>query len=125
MQNLAATIREQIEELDARLASLDSDAKPIREQLGNIDRTRSKLSQQRTELREKLKEMEAKPRVSDHAVIRYLERKHGFDFERVRDELLTPTVITAMNLGAEGVKINGGTLKLRGRTVTTYVDGQP
>lgn len=61
------------------------------------------------------------PRVSDHAVIRYLERKHGFSFEEVRDGLLTQTVKQAMEVGASAVKVDGMTLKIRGNCVTTVV----
>ena len=32
------------------------------------------------------REMSAKPRVSDHAVVRYLERKYNFSFEDIREE---------------------------------------
>lgn len=47
------------------------------------------------------------PRVSDHALVRYLERVHNFDFQPYRDEILTDKVKTALMLGATGYKING------------------
>jgi hypothetical protein len=62
--------------------------------------------------------------ISDHAVIRYLERRHGFDFEAVRDEILTPAVRGAVNAGASGVKVDGGTFKIQDRTITTHIRGK-
>lgn len=120
--SLQTEIREKIEDLDARIEALSADAKPIREQISNIDRQLAKLRAERAEHATKLVEMKAKPRVSDHAVLRYLERKYGFTFEDVRSELLTPFVLQAMDVGAESVRMNGGTLKLKGRTVVTYVE---
>lgn len=120
--NIAAGIREKIEGLDARIEALKADAKPLREQVSNIDRTIGKLNAERAELSNRLMDLKQKPRVSDHAVVRYLERKYGFTFEDVREELLTDAVRQAMDMGAEGVRMNGGVLKLKGRTVVTYVE---
>lgn len=120
--NLQSALNAKIEELRGRIDALEGDAKPIREQLGNIDRTKAKLRTELTDAQEKIKELSAKPRVSDHAVIRFLERKHGFTFEDVRAELLTDAVIAAMRAGAEGVKTPHGKLKLKGMTVVTFID---
>lgn len=115
-------LREKVEDLDARIEALKATAKPLRDQCSNIDRTIGKLNAERAEHIAKLMELSEKPRVSDHAVIRYLERKYGFTFEDVRAEMLTPAVLNAMDAGANGVKLNGGTFKIKGRTVTTYVE---
>ena len=110
-----------VADLEARVEALQQDAVPLREQLGNIDRTLGKLGQEKGELLQQIKTARQSPRVSDHAVIRYLERKHGFSFEKVRKELLTPEVVRAMDAGADGVKVNGCTLKIKGRTVATCI----
>lgn len=62
--------------------------------------------------------------ISDHAVIRYLERCYGFDFEEVRDEIVTPAVRAAGNMGAACVKVAAGTFKITGRTITTFIIGK-
>ena len=119
---MISELREKVDDLDARIAALTSDAKPVREQVANMDRQLSKLRAEREEVAAKLRDMSAKPRVSDHAVIRYLERKYGFTFEDIRKELLTDAVRQAMDAGADGIRMNGGVLKIRGRTVVTYVE---
>lgn len=64
----------------------------------------------------------AQPRMSDHAVIRVLERRYGFDFEKFRDQLLTPTVRLGIELGARAVKApDGGKFTIRENCVTSYV----
>lgn len=118
--SLLNDLREKKDELDARIEALRAEAKPVREQVSNIDRQLAKLQAECAEVRQKLAELTEKPAVSDHAVIRYLERKYNFTFDDVREELLTDTVIDAMRAGIPRVKMNGGTLILKGMKVVTY-----
>lgn len=89
--------------------------KPAQRQISEIDTDL-------TELYVKLSEVKKEPRVSDHAVVRFLERVHNFDFEDQREKLLTPTVLTAMKMGSGKVKCDGYSLILKGNTVITVVD---
>ncbi len=54
--------------------------------------------------------------VSDHAVLRYLERQHGIDIEAVRKHL-AGRAISAAELGAVSVRIENVKLMLRSRGV--------
>lgn len=56
--------------------------------------------------------------VTDHAVLRYLERAHGVDVEGLRKRI-GRTVDNGVNLGANGVKFCGLSYVLAGRTVVT------
>lgn len=47
-----------------------------------------------------------KIRVSDHALIRYMERVHGYDLAPLRDEL-SKKISTAAAVGAKNFKDNG------------------
>ena len=40
------------------------------------------------------------PQVSDHAVLRYLERKYNLDTDAIRKEILTPQALAAIKRGA-------------------------
>jgi predicted nuclease with TOPRIM domain len=120
--DLLTSLRAKHEELEARIDALKVEAKPIRDQLANMDRQISKLGNEISPIRHRITELSAAPRVSDHAVIRYLERKYGFVFDDVRSELLTPAVLEAMKVGCESVKTASGTLKLKGKTVVTFID---
>ncbi len=62
------------------------------------------------------------PRVTDHAVLRYLERAHGLDVELVRRHL-EGLAANAVELGATGVRIERVMLVLRSETVTTVLPG--
>lgn len=58
--------------------------------------------------------------VSDHAVVRYLEREKGVDIKALKAEMLTPTVRTAIKAGAVGVVVGSTSLKVC-RTGSTAV----
>lgn len=60
--------------------------------------------------------------ITDHSVLRYLERVWGVDVEAARAEMLTASnaVTAAASFGADTVKMgNGARLRLCGDTVVT------
>lgn len=60
--------------------------------------------------------------VSDHALLRYLERVRGIHVEAIRAELSSPAVHQAVAMGCTTVKLGcGARLKLRGNHVTTVL----
>jgi hypothetical protein len=66
-------------------------------------------------------------RVSDHAVLRYLERVGGFDIEALRRDI-RDRVYKAADAGASGVVVDGFRYCIRadregGRVITTVIDG--
>lgn len=61
------------------------------------------------------------PRITDHAVLRYIERVHGVDVEKIRSQLLTDAVKLAARTGASKVKRHDCTLVLKSDAVVTVV----
>lgn len=58
--------------------------------------------------------------VSDHAVLRYLERVKGIDIEATRAEMQSKALDTAVAIGCDTVILgNGARLKLVGDVVQT------
>lgn len=61
--------------------------------------------------------------VSDHAVLRYLERHYGVDVEAIRAEMESPVIGKAAAFGCNTVKMpNGVRLKLQGDVVATALE---
>lgn len=56
--------------------------------------------------------------VSDHAVLRYLERHCGIDCEGVR-RMIEAAAAPAIECGAASVTVNGAKFAIIGRSVTT------
>lgn len=67
------------------------------------------------------KNFEAPVTVSDHALVRYMERVMNLDLDSIRQQILTPERVSAIKAGA--VEIIGGdcTLRCKNRTVITIV----
>jgi hypothetical protein len=60
--------------------------------------------------------------ISDHAVLRYLERVKGVDIASVREEMRTAGLSAAIAIGADTVKLgNGCRLKITNETVVTVL----
>lgn len=60
--------------------------------------------------------------VSDHAILRYLERVKGVDIEAIRAELTTATIDQAAAFGCDTIiRGDGSRLKLHGDIVATVL----
>jgi hypothetical protein len=60
--------------------------------------------------------------VSDHAVVRYLERVYGIDMDAIRSEIATPVVMLAQGFGCGTVVgRNGCRVMIRDGVVTTVM----
>ena len=71
--------------------------------------------------------MRRKVRVTDHALIRFLERAGGFEIEKLRREIAKKVYKSAPE-GATGIKVDGIQFVIVGdgeeRVVTTVLDQQ-
>jgi len=61
--------------------------------------------------------------VSDHAVLRWLERVAMVDIEAVRRQIHSETR-EALNNGAQRAVVNGTDYRMRGGVVTTVISGR-
>lgn len=61
-------------------------------------------------------------RVSEHAVLRYLERVKGIDLNAIRAEMATPAVIAAISAGARSFIAPTHTIVIEGKTIITVLD---
>lgn len=114
-----ATFKSDIVTLEQRKTESESRAASIRGELGN----------QRTRLNNFTQELERRtrpapvPRVSDHALLRYIERVKGVDLDAMRAGILTPEITAAIQVGATRVKIEGVTFVIEGNVIVTTFSG--
>ena len=64
------------------------------------------------------------PVVSNHAILRFLERVYGVDVESVRKRILTPTVAAAVKAGARRIKVEGMTFVIENGVIVTAWEGE-
>lgn len=89
----------------------------LRNKLSNVQKEVVRLEK---EIARK-KELTKKPNVTDHALLRFLERKLEINLDVARSGLLTDDVISAMRVGCKSIKKDGMEIKLQGSTVTTII----
>lgn len=65
-----------------------------------------------------------KPRCTDHAVLRYLERVKGFNIESIRAHILQ-ICAPAIEAGATSVRVEGAVFELDHGCVITVAPGGP
>lgn len=63
-------------------------------------------------------------RVSDHALLRYIERVNGIDFDDARRSILTPTVVEAIRAGAKRVRVDGMVYIIKDKTIVTIITAE-
>ena len=66
-----------------------------------------------------------KYRVTDHAVMRYLERVKGVDFGEIRKQIMTDELARAIAAGAQTVKIGNAVYTIKNQCVITVTTHEP
>lgn len=79
-----------------------------KEQIKRLQKELISLENKQHQLKEQVKFEELEPSISDHALLRYFERKEGVSFEDVRQQLLSSNLRNAINLGASKFKSSEG-----------------
>lgn len=101
------TLRQQRMKINNEVAYLQQQLSAKQKELAAIDK--------RIALEDKV------PNVSDHALIRYLERVMGFDLNQVREKMLSTTVYSAIEAGADAVSIDNIKFVVKDKTIVTTV----
>lgn len=70
------------------------------------------------------KDVRLQKMVSDHALVRWLERVYGIDVDAVREHILTDEIKMAIQLGASKVKADGVQYVLGDGKIITIVSEQ-
>jgi hemerythrin-like domain-containing protein len=113
---------EERKQLEQRIAALWIEHDSKREAIFGIESQLSEIEKQAQKLQRRLDEL--KPRaikVSDHAVLRYLERKAGIDVEAIRKSILDselPSMVATLG-GSGKFPVNGYQVVLKDYTVVT------
>lgn len=111
----------------ATISQLQAESMRLQSLLGHMEvqlqDTRRALALVRTELEKRMRPSPV-PRVSDHALLRFIERVLGFDVEAVRDRILTDTVKSAILAVASAVNVDGARLTVKDNTIVTVTVGE-
>lgn len=92
------------------VTQLQEEQTRVLSRIGELDTQLSDLRNRLTGIRSSLEKRlrpAPEPRVSDHALMRYLERVYDLDFEAMRNEILSDKAKEALKMGATAYTHNG------------------
>jgi septal ring factor EnvC (AmiA/AmiB activator) len=124
MDQAQAPARERIGEIEFRLHEIAKTRRQLSKDIGDLDAEAARLKKELQALEAARAELRLGVEISDHALVRWLERHHGMDLEQYRREMVTPGLRDAVSAGAEGFKTAQGLFKMKGRVVTTFMTGK-
>lgn len=112
----------EIKKLRTQLKSLDFEIKDIHEILANYQRTYESKKKQREEIFKQIQEHDMKLKVSEHAILRYLERVRGLNIEEIEAEILSESIVKSHQTLGDGTYPNGDyKVIIKGNNVTTII----
>ncbi len=109
----------QIKQLRVQLALLKEEASELQRAISSKYKSIANMQNEITHLIDSITVKKSIITVSDHAIIRYLERKFNLDIEAIREEILTPERLSAIKAGATKIKTDGIDFIIRDNVVVT------
>jgi hypothetical protein len=119
-EQLRASIEDaerQLKELSPKLAEHEIHATSLR---AEISRQTQQINTIKNELDRRNRPAPV-PRISDHALLRYIERVHGVNIDQLRETILSPNIVKAIQAGAGAVIVQGIKLIVNGFTIVTVL----
>lgn len=115
-----------IKQLQSQLNKLVIDSDAIKNEISIKSRELNQKTIEVNRLKNEIKLLnnDKKIKVSEHAILRYLERTKGLNIEEIENEIVSEQIINLVDkLGGSGVFPNdkGFSLKMKDFTITTII----
>lgn len=62
------------------------------------------------------------PRISDHALLRYIQRIHKIDVDALRQSIMTPAIVAGIKAGASTISVAGASFKVANNVIVTVLE---
>lgn len=99
----------ELKALQVQLSKAQADEKAKKETLAAASRDHNAARERVAALERQIATATQEPHVTEHALLRYIERIYGVDLEEMRRQILTPTTVTAIRtLGSGKYPLSGG-----------------
>lgn len=117
------------DETDAKLANVTTEIASIKAAMnGKLSGFNAEEQRLRTTMGQVVGEIARRealdavvPTITDHALLRYMERMHGIDIAALKADLLTEALVGAIKAGATAMQTTEGTFVISGSSVTTFL----
>lgn len=116
----------QLKHLESRRDALVVEVENLLVQKQEAERNYTERKKKLSEINKQIKKLcttSAEPIVTEHALLRYIERALGIDTEAIKTEILTEQIITTINKGGNCKISNGKGLKyiVKDRTIVSII----
>lgn len=111
-----------VKSLKDQISELNEKIKDMEETIFQAELMLKQEKDKKKKLEEQVNMKRQPVRVSDHGIVRYLERVKGMDISAIRDEMLTPERIDAIENGATRIIIGGHKFVVQNKTIVTVLD---
>lgn len=114
----------ELKALQVRLTKAEADAKTTRDMAADANRAADTAAKIVQRLREQIALGSQEPQVTEHALLRYIERTYGVDLDDIRKIILTPEMDKAIRtLGSGKYPLpGGGKAVVKGFSIVSVVD---
>lgn len=116
----------QLKGLNTRKSRLQEEVKQLRDQVADLSRNINQKNAQMQDIDRQIASLQKKDIiVSEHAILRFIERTMGLDVEAIKAHIVSDTMKTQIAaLGGKGVfpHPQGGKLRVNNNTVVTIID---
>lgn len=109
-------------ELEQELKEANKRVDELRELIPQLQRELRQIENRQQQIVEKLMpKSNGTIGVSDHALLRYLERKYNLNMAELKSEILTPDRAAAIKAGAKKISVDGIRFHIKGNTIVTTI----
>lgn len=114
----------ELKALQVRLTKAEADAKSAKNSAAVANRAADAAAKVVAQIKEQIQQASTEPTVTEHALLRYIERTYGVDLEEIRKTILTPTTVSAIKaLGSGKYPLPcGGKAVVKGMAIISVVD---
>ena len=121
MQQINST--QEIKSINTQIKQLESNLNALNEDVKTKQKAASAMSNRVAALKEKLLHIQthtSRPIISEHALLRYLERVKGVDMEELKNEILDNNTVSQIKFaGSCSIKKENYTLVVKNNTILT------
>jgi hypothetical protein len=125
IEGTTSELREREKDILARAEAMGGQIVQLKLEIGRLNNERNTLMQSRNSILREIErrtETPEEPAISDHALLRYIERVIGIDLDELRRQIMTPTLESAIRMGAKSLVDNGVTYRIQNGKVITLMD---
>ncbi|MBK68008.1 MAG: hypothetical protein CMP22_07765 [Rickettsiales bacterium] len=105
--------QKRLDDLQVLIASEKEDVKRRQRRISLLEREAVEIAKRLSNKKNNI------PRISDHALVRYLERVKKIDVDAIRKEILTDDVIAHINTGCKAINRGPYSFKIDNKTIIT------